>query len=142
MREVPTGTVLTTTRLAARLLLPILAVGLAPAAHAQASAVHRTVLLDVPFPPPTYHTVTTKVVVDPGGEIMPHTHPGVEVAYIMTGRAIVTIKGQPGRTLSAGDSFSTSPGMIHSAKNVGTGPLIMISTYVIERGQPLVSPAP
>ncbi len=130
------------TRLPAFLLFPILAIGLASTAGAQASAVHRTPLQDVPFPPPTYHTVTTKAVVDPGGEVMPHTHPGIEMAYIAAGKAILTIKGQPGRALIAGDSFSIPPGTIHSVKNVGTGPLTMISTYVVEQGQPLVSPAP
>ena len=129
-------------RLPARLFFPILAAGLASAAGAQASAVHRTPLQDLPFPPPIYHTATIKAVVDPGGAVMPHTHPGIEMAYIASGKAIVTVAGQAARTLAAGDSFSIPSGTVHSVKNAGPGPLVMISTYVVDKSKPLVQPVP
>jgi quercetin dioxygenase-like cupin family protein len=123
-------------------LSSLLAAGLASAAGAQTNAVHRTPLQDLPFPPPIYHTATIKAVVDPGGEVMPHTHPGVEMAYIASGEAVLTIKGQPPVTLSTGDSFSIPEGAIHSVKNAGTGPLVMISTYVVDKSRPVVQPVP
>lgn len=125
-----------------QLLFPILTAGLTSAAGAQASAVHRTPLQDLPFPPPIYHTATVKAVVDPGGEVMPHTHPGAEMAYIVSGKAIVTRKGQPALALAAGDSFAIPPGTVHSVKNAGPGPLVMISTYVVDKSKPLVQPVP
>jgi quercetin dioxygenase-like cupin family protein len=113
----------------------------APAA-AQTDKVHRTVLQDQPFPAPVYHTATVKVIVDRGGEVTAHTHPGAEMAYVVSGEAVLTIKGEAGRPLKTGDSFSVAQGTVHSVKNVGAGPLTLVSTYVVEKAKPIASPAP
>ncbi len=115
---------------------------LAEPAVPQPSAMHRTTLQDVPFPSPTYHTVTVKAEIDAGGEVPSHTHPGIEMAYVVSGRAILVIKGQRDRPLAAGDSFSIPQGEVHAVKNAGTGTLTLVSTYVVEKGQPLLLPAP
>jgi len=129
-------------RLAALAVLSLAALGLASAAGAQPEAVHKTTLQDRPFPPPIYHSVTVRTVVDPGGEVAPHTHPGVEMGYVLQGRAVLKVKGQPPLSLVAGDSFSVPPRTVHSVQNLGPGALTMLSTYVVERGQPIASPAP
>jgi quercetin dioxygenase-like cupin family protein len=113
----------------------------ASAAQAQPAAMHRTTLQEQAFPPPIYHTVTVKVVVDPGGLVPPHAHPGVEMAYVVEGHAVVTIAGQTPLNLSAGDSFSVPPKMVHSVRNAGPGALTLVSTYVVDKAQPLSSPA-
>ena len=41
-----------------------------------------------------------------------------------------------------GDSFAIPPRTVHSVKNTGGGALTMLSTYVVEQGQPIASPAP
>jgi quercetin dioxygenase-like cupin family protein len=115
---------------------------LASAAAAQPDTVHKTTLQDVLFPPPIYHTATVRTVVDPGGEVAPHTHPGIEMGYILEGQAVLDVRGQPPRALAAGDSFSIPPRTVHSVKNAGPGALTMVSTYVVEKGQPIASPAP
>jgi quercetin dioxygenase-like cupin family protein len=112
------------------------------AAIGQASAVHRTTLQEQPFPPPNLHTVTVRVIVDPGGEVLPHTHPGVEMGYVLSGEATVSVQGQVPQRLSAGDSFSVPPNTVHSVSNAGAGPLTLLSTYVVDRNRPLSSPAP
>jgi quercetin dioxygenase-like cupin family protein len=125
--------------------LPFAAVAFALAstpAIPQSGKMHRSTLQDVPFPGPTYHTVTVKAEVDAGGEVPRHTHPGIEMAYVVSGEAILVAKGQPDRHLTAGDSFSIPQGEIHSVKNAGTGTLVLVSTYVVKQGQPLLSPAP
>jgi quercetin dioxygenase-like cupin family protein len=114
---------------------------LASAAAAQPDAVHKTTLQDAPFPPPVYHTATVRTVVDPGGEVAPHTHPGIEMGYVLEGHAVLDVRGQPPRALAAGDSFSIPPRTVHSVKNAGPGALTMVSTYVVEKGQPIASPA-
>jgi quercetin dioxygenase-like cupin family protein len=124
------------------ILTPLLLVLPAHAANAQASAVHRTTLQDQDFPPPIYHSTTVKVVVDAKGIVARHTHPGVEMAYIAAGSAVLTTAGQPDRTLSAGDSFSIPAGTVHSVRNAGPGALTIISTYVVEKNKPIASPAP
>jgi quercetin dioxygenase-like cupin family protein len=123
-------------------LTAIAAVSLASAAAAQPNMVHKTTLQDRPFPPPHYHTATVRTVVDPGGMVAPHTHPGIEMAYILDGRAVLKVRGQPPRSVSAGDSFSIPVRVVHSVQNTGPGALTMVSTYVVKLGQPIASPAP
>jgi len=114
----------------------------APMAGAQSSAVHKTTLQDRPFPAPQYHTATVRTVVDPGGQVMPHTHPGLEVGYVLGGRAVVKISGLPPLSLSAGDSFAVPRRTVHSVENTGPGALTILSTYVVDKDQPIASPAP
>jgi quercetin dioxygenase-like cupin family protein len=122
-------------------LATVAALCLASAAGAQPDQVHKTTLEDTPFPPPVFHTVTVRTVVDPGGEVAPHTHPGLEMGYVLVGKALLNVRGQPQRSLVAGDSFSIPPRTVHSVHNTGPGALTMLSTYVVERGQPIASPA-
>jgi quercetin dioxygenase-like cupin family protein len=129
-------------RLSLVLTAALAAVTLAPAAGAQPSAVHKATLQDQPFPPPRYHTVTVRTVVDPAGLVAPHTHPGLEMGYVLEGRALLKVAGQPPRSLAAGDSFAIPVRTVHSVQNAGSGALTMLSTYVVERGQPIASPAP
>jgi quercetin dioxygenase-like cupin family protein len=130
--------------LAARLglALALAALALAPAAGAQPSAVHKTTLQDQPFPAPKYHSVTVRTLVDAGGEVAPHTHPGLEMGYVLEGQAVLKVAGQPLRTLYGGDSFAILPRTVPSLKNAGPGALTVLSTYVVEQGQPIASPAP
>lgn len=114
----------------------------APAAVSQPDTVHKTTLQDQPFPAPVYHSVTMRTVVDAGGEVLPHTHPGIEMGYVLEGHAVLQVAGQPPRSLSVGDSFSIPARTVHSVQNAGPGPLTMLSTYVVEQGQPIASPAP
>lgn len=124
-----------------RAMFLIMSFGMAQAAFGQASALHRSTLQELPFPAPNYHTVTTRAAVDVGGTVLPHTHPGIEMAYIASGEAELTIAGQPARALRQGDSFAIPKGTVHSVRNTGKTELVMISTYVVEQGAPLATPA-
>jgi quercetin dioxygenase-like cupin family protein len=122
-------------------LAALAAMVLASAAGAQPSPVHKTTLQDTPFPPPIYHTATVRTVVDPGGEVAPHTHPGVEMGYVLEGQATLNVRGKPPRSLAAGDSFSVPARTVHSVQNTGPGALTMLSTYVVDKRLPIASPA-
>jgi quercetin dioxygenase-like cupin family protein len=124
------------------LALAIAVAVLPTAANAQANAVHRTPLQDQPFPAPMYHSLTTKTVVDQGGTVLPHTHPGVEMSYLLEGQGTLKIAGQPDRTVSAGDSFSIPAAAVHGLVNTGPGAIIMVTTYVVEKDKPLATPVP
>jgi quercetin dioxygenase-like cupin family protein len=115
---------------------------IASVAGAQPNAVHKTTLQDTPYPPPHFHTATVRTVVDRDGQVAPHTHPGIEMGYVLDGLAVLKVRGQPPRSLRAGDSFAIPPSTVHSVDNAGPGPLTMLSTYVVEVGQPIASPAP
>ena len=127
---------------AGRVALAIAAMLLSTAAQAQSNAVHRLVLQDQPFPSPIYHSVTVKTSVDQGGTVLPHTHPGVEMSYLLEGRGILKVAGQPDRTLSAGESFSIPAATVHSFSNTGQGVVTILTTYVVEKDKPLATPVP
>jgi quercetin dioxygenase-like cupin family protein len=103
--------------------------------------VQKTTLQEQGFPGPPNHTVLVKTVVARGAAVAPHTHPGAEMAYVVSGVAEVTIAGEGRRILRPGGSFSVAPGTAHSVKNAGPGPLTIVSTYVVDRDKPIASPA-
>ena len=68
-----------------------------------------------------------------------HIHPGEEVGYILAGTVQMMIQGQPALTLHAGDPFLMPPRTPHNALDVGPGTGQMLSTYIVETGQPLAT---
>ena len=43
------------------------------------------------------------------------------------------------RTLEVGDVLFIPAGVIHSARNVGTGRGVELATYIVEKGKPLIT---
>jgi quercetin dioxygenase-like cupin family protein len=68
-----------------------------------------------------------------------HIHPGEEVGYIVAGTVKMMIEGQPTLTLHAGDGFLMTPRLPHNARDVGPETGRMLSTYIVELGQPLAT---
>ena len=68
-----------------------------------------------------------------------HTHPGEEVGYVVAGTVEMAVPGRPMLTLRAGDGFLIPPGTPHNARDIGPGEGHMLSTYIVEPGQPLSS---
>jgi quercetin dioxygenase-like cupin family protein len=68
-----------------------------------------------------------------------HIHPGEEVGYIVAGTVEMMVQGLPTRTLHAGDGFLIPPRTPHNAFDVGPETGLMLSTYIVEEGQPLVT---
>lgn len=76
-------------------------------AMAQQPAIKRTPLQTVDFPA-GYNVVTAIAEVPAGSCAGRHTHPGVELSYVMEGPMVVKIEGKPDLTLKTGD-FSKFP---------------------------------
>ncbi len=106
-----------------------------------AGGIKRTVLHKIDFPGDKYVTVLVAVDIDPGATVARHTHPGVESAYCLEGTFDLSVKGEPTRTVKAGDGFQIPPFTPHSARN-GDKPVKLAITYVVEKDKPLASPAP
>ena len=68
-----------------------------------------------------------------------HTHPGEEVGYIIAGTVRMQIADSATLTLNAGDPFLIPPGIPHNALDLGPGVGHMLSTYIVEADQPLVT---
>jgi uncharacterized cupin superfamily protein len=69
------------------------------------------------------------------------THPGVESAYVLEGGFELPIQGQATRTLKPGDGFQIPPDTPHAGGKPGDAKTRVLSTYVVEKGKPLASPA-
>jgi quercetin dioxygenase-like cupin family protein len=68
-----------------------------------------------------------------------HIHPGEEVGYIVAGTVRMEIRDQPTLTLRPGDGFLIPPRTPHNATDLGPDTGIMLSTYIVEAGQPLAT---
>ena len=76
---------------------------------------------------------------DPVG-VAPHTHPGIEMGYLVEGEGLMSIAGQPDRQVKAGDSYLIPAGVVHSAKNTGKTPIRIVGSFVVEKSKPLATP--
>jgi quercetin dioxygenase-like cupin family protein len=68
-----------------------------------------------------------------------HMHPGEEVGYIVAGVVEMSIQGRPTLVLRAGDGFLIPPRTPHNALDRGPETGHMLSTYIVEIGQPLAT---
>jgi quercetin dioxygenase-like cupin family protein len=70
-----------------------------------------------------------------------HTHPGEEVGYIVAGHVQMEIEGQPTLDLRPGEGFLIPPRTPHNALDLGPDTGQMLSTYIVEVGEPISSVA-
>ena len=108
---------------------------------AQQAGFTRTPLQDQPLGDPTRHAVQARAEFMPGVAAGRHTHPGEELGYVLEGTLLLEVEGQPPRTVNAGESFFVPAGVVHDGKNIGSGALKVLATYIVEKGKPVASPA-
>jgi quercetin dioxygenase-like cupin family protein len=106
---------------------------------ALAARLKRTELQHSPSSIPGREIVQVLTIIPCGVESGWHIHPGEEVGYILAGTVQMMIQGQPTLTLHAGDPFLMPPRTPHNALDVGPGTGQMLSTYIVEAGQPLAT---
>ena len=122
----------------------VLMVGSALALHvgrAQQPEIKRTDALRHDLGIAGCEVVQVRVDIPPGVLAARHSHPGVEIAYVLEGSLEYQFDGKPPVTLKAGDALFIPAGTIHSAKNVGKGNGAELATYIVEKGKPLITPA-
>jgi quercetin dioxygenase-like cupin family protein len=100
----------------------------------------RTQLQDHPLSVKGWHAVQSRSEFQPGAMSGKHTHPGEEIGYVLEGTLELTVEGKAPQRLKAGDVIFMPPNTVHDAKNIGTGTLKVVSTYVLEVGKPLATP--
>ena len=76
----------------------------------------------------------------PGGTTGRHTHPGDEYATVLEGTLELRVDGREPRRIGAGEAYHNARGIVHETRNVGTGVARVVSTFVIEKGRPLLEP--
>ena len=68
-----------------------------------------------------------------------HHHPGEEVGYIVAGKVRMERDDRTTQVLNAGDGFLIPPGVPHNATDLGPDTGRMLSTYIVEKGQPIAT---
>ena len=109
---------------------------------AQNPGITRTILQRKDISIPGREAVIARVEIAPGASAGRHTHPGEEITYVLEGEADILVDGQPVQKVKAGDSFIIPAGAKHDAHNTGTQPLRMVGVYVVDKSQPMATPAP
>jgi quercetin dioxygenase-like cupin family protein len=90
---------------------------------------------------PGKEIVVGTVTLGPGGVVGFHEHPGDEAGYVVKGSVIWKVRGQPDKTLKAGDSFFNPRGSVHSIVG-GDGGGTAVSAWIVDKGKPLSTPVP
>ncbi len=120
--------------------IAMLVLGSVAAAYAQAPAFKRTVLQTVETSIAGREAVTAKAELPGGVSSGLHTHPGEELGYVVDGSVTLLMDGKS-RVVKAGEAFAIPAGKVHSATNDGKTPATIVSTYIVEKGKPLATPA-
>ena len=107
--------------------------------RAQQPGTKRTDLQQHDLSIPGREVVQVRVDFDPGYIAPRHAHFGEEIIYVLEGTLQYWIGDKPPVTVKPGDVLFVPEGVIHSAKNVGTGNGAELATYFVEKGKPLVS---
>ncbi|MBY4593024.1 MULTISPECIES: cupin domain-containing protein [Rhizobium] len=117
-----------------------LVLGAATTAHAD-QPLQRTDLVRSDIDVPGHEAVQVRVDFAPGVLAPNHSHPGEEIAFVVDGTLEYRLEGREPVTLKAGQSLFIPSGVVHSAKNVGSGKASELATYIVHKGEPLVVPA-
>jgi quercetin dioxygenase-like cupin family protein len=100
----------------------------------------RRILSRIDGPTPDFETVIALAEIEPGFRVPRHIHPGIESATIVEGAAVLSVDGLGDRAVSAGDALQIAARTPHQLQN-GDKPLRIVSTYILEKGQPISLPA-
>jgi quercetin dioxygenase-like cupin family protein len=103
--------------------------------------VTRKILSQMDGPMPGYVTIIVQAEIEPGVMVARHTHPGIESGYVIEGNLELPIEGQPTRALKSGDAYQVPTGIPHAGGKPSDTKVRVTSTFVVEKGKPLVSPA-
>ena len=88
---------------------------------------------------PGREIVQVETLIPVGVESGWHVHPGEEVGYIIAGQVEMMVQGRATVVLHAGDGFLIPPRTPHNARDLGPETGRMLSTYIVDTGQPIAT---
>ncbi len=88
---------------------------------------------------PGREIVQVETLIPAGVESGWHTHPGEEVGYIIAGQVEMMVEGRATVVLPPGEGFLIPPRTPHNARDLGPETGRMLSTYIVETGQPIAT---
>ena len=83
--------------------------------------------------------VQVETLIPAGVESGWHIHPGEEVGYIVEGQVEMRVQGRATVVLRPGEGFLIPPRTPHNARDIGPETGKMLSTYIVEKGQPIAT---
>jgi len=101
----------------------------------------RTIVQQTDAPGSNYTIIMAVTEIAPNMTAARHTHPGVEISYVLAGECDFMIEGIGMKHLKAGESFRLESGVRHSVNNGGAVTKIL-AVYTIPKGAQLATPAP
>jgi len=107
----------------------------------QPAPVKRTILQRTDVPGTNLEIIYVSLEIAPGFKAGRHNHPGVVIGQIVEGDFWLALDGQPEQILHVGDSATIPDRAIHN-EGAGDKGVKANVVYVVEKGKPLVSPAP
>jgi quercetin dioxygenase-like cupin family protein len=130
----------------------------------EANGVTREVLSDgMPAKAPGQLLLLLRFTFVPGAVIPPHTHPGMQTAYVVSGtlgytvfcgyaevvRAVTDgipqqrerLEPGPETFFHPGDAFTEVDGIVHAGRNAGPDPLVLLVSSLLKADAPASSPA-
>jgi quercetin dioxygenase-like cupin family protein len=81
--------------------------------------------------------IQVKVDFGPHAAFPKHSHPGVEIAYVLQGTMEYELDGKA-VVLKEGDALYIPAGAVHSARNLGESNAAELATYVVDKNKPIV----
>ena len=106
----------------------------------QPSPVKRTIMQKADVPGTNLEMIYAIVEIAPGFKAGRHSHPGVVMAQIVEGEFWFAPDGQPEKVFKAGEALTVPDRAIHN-EGAGDKGVKLNAVYVVEKGQPLASPA-
>jgi quercetin dioxygenase-like cupin family protein len=127
-------------RTIATIAFVVLLGSVAPLSAQQPPPVKRTILQKSDVPGTNLELIYATVEIAPNFKAGRHSHPGVVMAHIVEGEFWYAQDGQPEKTFKAGEVMTVPDRAIHN-EGATDKALKMNVVYVVEKGQPLASPA-
>src|SRR5258708_14418983 len=105
------------------------------------SPIKRTILQRADVPGTSLELIYATVELSGGFKAGRHNHPGVVMAQIVEGTFWLQLDGQPEQVFQAGETFTLPDRVVHNEGSLDK-PVKFNVVYVVEKGNPLISPAP
>ncbi len=98
------------------------------------------ILARIDGPTEAFETFIVAAEAPAGFDVPRHIHPGIESAYIVAGGGLLHVEGETPRAMKAGDVAQIAARRPHKFC-IGAAPTRIVSTYILEKGQPISIPA-
>jgi quercetin dioxygenase-like cupin family protein len=105
-------------------------------------AIGRTDLQRHDLSTPGREAIQTRVDFAPGAVAPRHRHPGEEIVFVLRGTLEYRLDGQPPVTLNPGGVLFIPAGAVHAVRNTGSAVASELATYIVAKGQPLITLVP